>query len=79
VFSATGLYPLSAADARYLVTVPVFDEVRWTMPNGKVLTVKKSGPSRNLSTIQVNGTATNGYFVPHQLFNTGGQLEVVTK
>ena len=79
VFSATGLYPLSAADARYLVTLPVFDEVRWTMPNGKVLTVKKSGASRNLSTIRVNGAPNAGYFVPHQLFSAGGELEVVTK
>jgi predicted alpha-1,2-mannosidase len=79
VFSATGLYPLSAADARYLVTLPVFDEVRWTMPNGKVLTVKKSGTSRNLSTIRVNGATNAGYFVPHQLFSAGGELEVVAK
>ncbi len=79
VFSATGLYPLSAADARYIVTLPVFDEVRWTMPNGKVLTVKKSGPSRQLSTIRVNGKTSPGYFVSHQLLTTGGQLEVVAK
>jgi predicted alpha-1,2-mannosidase len=79
VFSATGLYPLSAADARYVVTMPLFDEVRWTMPNGKVLTVKKSGASRNLSAIKVNGATNSGYFVPHQLFNTGGQVEVVGK
>ncbi len=79
VFSAAGLYPLSAADARYIVTMPVFDEVRWTMPSGKVLTVKKSGPSRSLSTIRVNGATNPGYFVPHQLFNTGGQLEVVAQ
>jgi predicted alpha-1,2-mannosidase len=79
VFGAAGLYPLSAADARYIVTMPLFDEVSWTMPNGKVLTMKKSGPSRNLGTIRVNGATHSGYFVPHQLFTTGGQLEVVGK
>ena len=79
VFAAAGLYPLSAADARYIVTMPLFDEVRWTMSNGKVLTMKKSGASRDLGTIRVNGAANQGYFVPHQLFTTGGQLEVVGK
>ncbi|MGI4883919.1 MAG: GH92 family glycosyl hydrolase [Janthinobacterium lividum] len=79
VFSAAGLYPLSAADARYLVTVPVFDEVRWTTNDGKVLTIKKSGPGRNLNTIRVNGVTSPGYFVPHQLFSVGGQVEVIAK
>lgn len=79
VFSATGLYPLSAADARYVVTLPVFDEVRWTLDDGKVLTVKKSGASRHLSAIRVNGAPSPGYFVPHQLFRTGGQVEVVAQ
>jgi predicted alpha-1,2-mannosidase len=79
VFGAAGLYPLSAADARYVVTVPLFDEVRWTMPDGKVLTVKKSGASRDLKSIRVNDAPNAGYFVPHQLFRTGGQVEVVTK
>jgi putative alpha-1,2-mannosidase len=59
--------------------MPLFDEVRWTMPNGKVLTMKKSGASRDLGTIRVNGATHSGYFVPHQLFTTGGQLEVVGK
>jgi len=79
VFGAAGLYPLSAADARYVVTVPLFDEVRWTMPDGKVLTMKKTGASRDLQHIRVNGTPNAGYFVPHQLFKTGGRVEVVTK
>jgi len=79
VFGAAGLYPLSAADARYVVTVPLFDEVRWTMPDGKVLTMKKSGASRDLQSIRVNDAANSGYFVPHQLFRTGGWVEVVTK
>ncbi|WP_421876601.1 GH92 family glycosyl hydrolase [Marinoscillum sp.] len=35
VFSASGLYPFSAADDEYLVTVPLFDSVKWTMPMGR--------------------------------------------
>ncbi|WP_324676624.1 GH92 family glycosyl hydrolase [Hymenobacter sp. GOD-10R] len=79
VFSSTGLYPYSAADAKYIVSVPVFDEVKWKMDNGKVVTIKKSGPSRNLGPIKVNGKTNQGYFVDHTLFREGGDLEVTTQ
>ncbi|MBW3128611.1 GH92 family glycosyl hydrolase [Hymenobacter profundi] len=79
VFSSTGLYPFSAADARYIVSVPVFDEVQWHMPGGKTLTVKHTGTGRNLRSIQVNGTANQGYFVPYALFRDGGEVAVITQ
>ena len=78
VFSAAGLYPLSAADARYLVTVPVFDKVRW-QTGSKTLTVAHAGPGRHLRSVQVNGASQPGYFVPYELFRSGGELQVVTK
>ena len=49
------------------------------MPDGKVLTMKKSGASRDRQSIRVNEAVNPGYFVPHQLFRTGGRVEVVTK
>jgi putative alpha-1,2-mannosidase len=76
VFSALGLYPYAAADDEYLVTVPIFDAVKWTQPNGKVLTMKKSGQGRNLKNILVDNKAQPGYFVPHRLFLNGGTIEV---
>jgi len=79
VFSATGLYPFSAADARYLVTVPVFDEVRWKTGGSNVLTIRKPTVGRNLSAINVNGQRNAGYFIPYSLFQRGGEIEVITK
>ncbi|NLR81194.1 glycoside hydrolase family 92 protein [Chitinophaga eiseniae] len=79
VFSALGLYPFSATDPNYLVTVPVFDEVSWTTSNGKQLTIRKPGAGRNLKAIKVNGKALKGYFVSHDLFKQGGTIEVLTK
>ena len=80
VFSAAGLYPFSSADARYLVTVPLFDEVRWQpVSEGKTLTVKHNAPGRRLKTINVNGQKQSGYFVPYELFRDGGEVEVVTE
>lgn len=79
VFGAMGLYPYAAVDDEYLVTVPVFDAVRWTQSNGKVVTIKKTGKSRNLQKILVDKKEQSGYFVPHSLFKTGGIIEVQTQ
>ena len=79
VFSALGLYPFSATDPEYLVTVPLFDEVTWKTSTGKILTIKKPGKGRALTAIKVSGKNNKGYFVPHELFKQGGTIEVVTK
>jgi predicted alpha-1,2-mannosidase len=79
VFSALGLYPFSPADTDYLVTVPLFDEVKWKLNNGKELIIRKQGNSRNLKAIEVNHKTINGYFVSHDLFKNGGTITVVTE
>lgn len=79
VFSALGLYPFSATDPEYIVTVPLFDQVNWRQTNGKLLTIKKTGNSRNMSGILVNGKKNTGYFVPHDLFKKGGEVVVQTE
>lgn len=79
VFSALGLYPFSATDPKYLVTVPLFDEVKWKTSSGKILTITKPGKGRALTSIQVNGKENKGYFVSHDLFKNGGQVNIITK
>lgn len=79
VLSALGLYTYSATDPEYLVTVPLFDEVKWKTNTGKLLTITKPGKGRNLREIKVNGKINNSYFVPHDLFKNGGKIEIVTK
>lgn len=79
VFSAAGLYTFSATDPEYLVTVPLFDEVKWKTSTGKLLTLTRTGKGRALTAIKVNGKPIKGYFVPHELFKNGGRIEIVTK
>ena len=79
VFSALGLYPFSATDAEYIVTVPLFDEVKWKTSSGKLLTITKPGKGRDLTAIKVDGKEIKGYFVSHDLFKKGGKVEMVTK
>ena len=79
VFSALGLYPFSATDPEYIVTVPLFDEVKWKTSTGKMLTITRPGQGRALTYIKVNGKAIKGYFVPNSLFTNGGHIEMITK
>lgn len=79
VFSALGLYPFSPADDEYIVTVPIFDEVRWTLDNGKELVIQKPGKGRNLTNIMVNEKEQGGYFVAHDLFRNGGEIKILTE
>jgi predicted alpha-1,2-mannosidase len=79
VFSALGLYPFSATDPKYIVTAPLFDEVKWRTSNGKLLTITKPGKGRAVTAIKVNGAKMNGYFVSHDLFKQGGTVAIATK
>ncbi len=78
VFAALGIYPFSPADDDYIVTVPIFDSVEWQMPSGKKLGIIKTGKSRTLKEIKVNGKRIEGYFVPHSMLANGGQVEIIT-
>ncbi|RWY53824.1 GH92 family glycosyl hydrolase [Mucilaginibacter gilvus] len=79
VFSALGLYPFSATDPKYIVTAPLFDEVKWRTSNGKLLTITKPGKGRAITSVKVNGAKMNGYFVSHDLFKQGGKISIATK
>jgi predicted alpha-1,2-mannosidase len=79
VFCALGLYPFSPADDKYIITAPIFDEVKWKTSTGKILTIKKIGKGRKITGITVNKQAIKGYFVDHAVFKEGGLIEINVK
>ncbi|TKK71020.1 glycoside hydrolase family 92 protein [Ilyomonas limi] len=79
VFSSTGLYPFTATDTKYIVSVPLFDEVKWQVNDKKPLIIKKTGSGRQMNAITVNNKTNNGYFIDYDLFKDGGELKVQTK
>jgi len=79
VCAALGLYPLSPADADYLVSVPLFDEVTWKVDHGNDLVIVNPNGGRDLKAIKVNGKTLDGYFVGHDLFRKGGIIQLETK
>tara|TARA_R110002050_G_scaffold261165_4_gene401146 strand:- start:7590 stop:9788 length:2199 start_codon:yes stop_codon:yes gene_type:complete len=79
VFSALGLYPLSTADNEYITTIPIFDDIKWELNNGKELIIKKEGDSRKFKSVEINGEIVDGYFVPYSIFEKGGTIVIETK
>lgn len=78
VFSALGLYPLSVADNEFLVTIPIFDAVKWKLNNGKELLIKTDGNSRNVKDVYINSVKSKSYFIPYHLFEVGGIIDIKT-
>ena len=75
VFAASGLYPLSPADNEYLVSLPVFDRVKWNLGRNSLET-SKEGTSRTLKQIQYNGKTLDGYFIDQEQLMLGGDLKL---
>lgn len=79
VFNAIGLYTYSPADPEYIVTVPLFDEVRFTLSNGKVFTIRKSGNGAKITSIRYDGKKLNGWFLQDSDMKKGKVLTISTK
>ena len=78
VFAASGLYPLSPADNKYLVSIPIFKDVNWKLSDKKSLHINQDDHSRNLKNIIFNGKKLDGYFINQEQLNDGGQLKIKT-
>lgn len=77
VFTAIGLYPYSPADPDYIVSVPIFDEVKFKL-GANVLTIRRDGAGSKLSEITYDGRKLDGYFIPHQELARGKTLTIKT-
>lgn len=78
VFNAIGLYTYSPADPEYLVTVPLFDEVRFTLGDSTQFTIRKVGSGPKITNITYGGEKLNGWFIPHELLKQGKELLIQT-
>lgn len=79
VLNAIGLYTYSPADPEYIVTVPIFDEVDFTLGSGKTFTIKKTGDGQTITRITCGGHRIKGWFVPHEYLAKGYTLQIDTK
>ena len=68
---------MSNSDAEYIVTVPVFDKVEFTMGD-TTFTITKKGSGRKLSSITYDGKPVDGYFISHDELQKGKELVITT-
>ncbi len=75
VLSSIGLYTYSPADPEYLVTVPVFDRVAFTL-GGNTFTIRKRGEGRRLAGFEYDGKPVKGLFISHDELLRGKELVI---
>jgi predicted alpha-1,2-mannosidase len=76
VFNAIGLYTYSPADENYIITVPMFDEVKLQMSNGKTATIQRKGSGPKITGITYDGQKVNGYFISYHDLLKGKKLVI---
>ena len=77
VFTGMGIYPYSPADTDYIISVPIFDEVKMKW-NHKTLTIAKKGSGTKIAEISYGGRKLDGYFISHAELVKGKELVIKT-
>lgn len=78
VFNAMGFYPFSPADPKYIVSVPLFNRVDFTLADGKKFSIVKKGKGKKIVGIQYEGKKISDYFLQDADLKKGKQLVITT-
>ena len=76
VFNAIGLYTYSPADPEYIISAPLFDEVRFALGNNRQFTITKKGNGKKIDKITYDGKEIVGWFISHELLKQGKELVI---
>jgi predicted alpha-1,2-mannosidase len=78
VFNAIGIYTFSPADPEYIVTVPVFDKVVFSLDDTQ-FTITKRNKGRKITSITYDGQKIDGFFISHDDLKRGKDLVITTE
>lgn len=79
VLNAIGIYTYSPADPEYIVTVPLFDKVHFTLGGGQSFDIAKEGSGEKIRSVTIGGEPLQGWFVSHEDLAKGKELRIVTE
>lgn len=79
VFNAIGLYTYSPADPEYIISVPLFDEVKFSLGEDKEFTIKKEGYGKKIRQIKYGDTPLDGWCIQHSQLKQGKELTITTE
>jgi predicted alpha-1,2-mannosidase len=77
VFAAMGFYPI-AGTTTYVVSAPLFEEVRFDVAGGE-FTTRRIGSGDHIVEVRLNGRPLTGATFQHREIVAGGTLEVVVE
>lgn len=78
VFSSMGFYPVTPGTGEYVLGIPLYDEVKINLPDGKqfVVNAHQNAPHANfVKDVKLNGASHTHLFVKHNDIVAGGQLD----
>ncbi|OJV38423.1 MAG: alpha-mannosidase [Bacteroidia bacterium 43-41] len=78
VFNAIGLYTYSPADPEYIISVPLFDKVEFTLGNNTTFTIRKEGNEKKIQQIRYGNEAIEGWLITHDQLMQGKELVIST-
>ena len=79
VLNAIGIYTYSPADPEYIVTVPLFDKVRFKLGNGQKFCIVREGKGEKIKRITIGGQPLQGWFVKHEDLAQGKELKIIVE
>ncbi|MCX6334132.1 MAG: GH92 family glycosyl hydrolase [Bacteroidia bacterium] len=77
VFNAIGLYTFSPADPEYIISVPLFDKVKFNLGENTFKIIKKNS-GKKISKITYGNRKIDGYFISHNELKKGEKLVITT-
>ncbi len=77
IMSAMGLYPVCPASGKFMLSSPLFKEMKITLSNGKILIIKSNASKRKpyLKTVKLNRKSLGRDYVLYDEISEGGVLE----
>lgn len=79
VLNAIGIYTYSPADPQYIVTVPLFQRVRFTLGNGQTFSIVREGQGERIKSVTIGGDPLKGWFVKHEDLASGKELKITVE
>lgn len=79
ILSAMGFYSVCPGSNEFVLTAPLFEEVKLALANGKQLVIKANSSKKNvyIKEVKLNGRAIDKNFVTYAQLMEGGTLEYV--
>ena len=79
VFNAMGFYPFSPADTNYIISVPLFKKVEFSLDKSVNFTILKKNSGKRISSITYGDRKIEDYFISHQELLKGKKLVISTR